>query len=136
MIKYFVAYGMTAVTFFAIDFLWLSRIARSFYFERLGPLLLDKPNMLAAGIFYAVYVIGIVIFAVAPALRENSTTTALMMGALFGFFAYATYDMTNIATLKNWSVAVTVVDIAWGTFLTGISAMLGFLGTRLVLSLH
>ncbi len=132
MAQYLAAYAVTSFVFFAIDFVWLSRIAKRFYFDRLGDILLDRPNLGAAAAFYAVYVVGIVIFAVAPALREQSAVTALVYGALFGFFAYATYDMTNYATLRNWSLTVSLVDIAWGTCLTGVSALLGYLGTRLI----
>ncbi len=130
MTKYLVAYAVTALTFLAIDFVWLSQIAKSFYFDRLGPLLLEKPNLLAATAFYTVYVVGIMIFAVAPALRGESAATALIYGALFGFFAYATYDMTNYATLKNWSLTVSIVDTLWGTVLTGTSAFVGYVVTR------
>jgi uncharacterized membrane protein len=126
------AYGVTAVVFLVIDFIWLSQVARGFYFERLGELLLDKPNLGAATAFYAIYVVGVVIFSVAPALRTDSATTALTYGALFGFFAYATYDMTNYATLRNWSLVVSLVDTAWGACLTGVSALLGFLVTRFI----
>lgn len=129
---YVFAYIATAVVFFAIDFVWLSKVSKAFYADRIGHLLLDKPLLGAAAAFYAVYVIGIVIFAVAPALKDGSGLTALMYGALFGFFAYATYDMTNYATLKDWSLTVSIVDTLWGTFLTGISAYLGFLGARLI----
>jgi len=90
-------------------------------------LLLDKPNLTVAAVFYAIYVIGVVIFAVAPALQTGSWKTALIYGALFGLFTYGTYDMTNLATLKNWSVTVAIVDIIWGTVLTGASALLGYL---------
>lgn len=133
MAQYLIAYGFTAAIFLGVDFIWLSQIAKSFYFDRLGGLLLDKPNIAAATVFYAVYVIGIVIFSIAPALRSDSALTALVYGALFGFFAYATYDMTNYATLKNWSLVVSLVDIAWGTCLTGVSAWLGYSLTGLVL---
>lgn len=132
MVQYLTAYAVTAAVFLGIDFVWLSKIAKRFYFERLGDLLLEKPNIGAAVAFYAIYVVGIIIFAVVPALREQSAATALVYGALFGFFAYATYDMTNYATLRNWSLTVSLVDIAWGTFLTGISAWLGYLGTRAI----
>lgn len=132
MAQYLTAYAVTAVVFLGIDFVWLSRIAKRFYYDRLGELLLEKPNLGAAVAFYAIYVIGIIIFAVAPALKEQSASTALIYGALFGFFAYATYDMTNYATLRNWSLTVSLVDIVWGTFLTGISAWLGYLGTRAI----
>lgn len=134
MIKYLIAYGFTAGVFLGIDFMWLSRVARHFYFSRLGDLLLDKPHLGAAIGFYAIYVVGIVFFAVSPALKADNAATAVINGALFGFFAYATYDMTNYATLRNWSLEVTLVDIAWGTCLTGLSAWLGFLATRLVLN--
>jgi uncharacterized membrane protein len=132
MIKYSIAYAITALVFFAIDFIWLSRVAKRFYFDRLGELLLEKPHMGAAAAFYAVYIVGIIIFAVAPALRDGSALTALMYGALFGFFAYATYDMTNYATLRNWSLTVSLVDIVWGTCLTGTAAFLGYFGTRFI----
>lgn len=132
MLKMLTAYGTTLVVFLAIDSVWLGLIARNFYFDRLRPLMLDQPNWAAAGGFYAVYVIGIVIFAVWPALRGDSWWTALSMGALFGFFAYATYDMTNYATLRNWPVELVVVDVAWGAVLTGTAAMLGFFLTRLL----
>jgi uncharacterized membrane protein len=125
--QYVAAYFATAVIFLFIDFIWLAYVAKNFYFSRLGDLLLPKPNLAVAGGFYAIYVVGIVIFAVAPALQSGSWKTAIVYGALFGFFAYATYDMTNLATLKNWSVTVTIVDIVWGTVLTGTSAVLGYL---------
>ena len=133
MAQYLSAYGFTAAAFLLIDLIWLSQIARTFYFDRLGALLLDKPNLAAAAVFYAIYVVGIVFFSVAPALRADSAVTALTHGALFGFFAYATYDMTNYATLRNWPLEVSLVDIAWGTCLTGVSAFIGFVLTRLVI---
>ena len=132
MAQYLAAYGFTAAIFLVIDLIWLSQIAKKFYSERLGDLLLDKPNMGAAAGFYAIYVVGIIIFSVAPALHAGSPTTALTYGALFGFFAYATYDMTNYATLRNWPLEVSLVDTAWGACLTGVSALLGYLLTRLI----
>lgn len=133
MAQYLTAYAVTAIVFLGIDFVWLSKIAKKFYYGRLGDLLLDKPKMGAAVAFYAIYVVGIIIFAVAPALAAQSASTALIYGALFGFFAYATYDMTNYATLRNWSLTVSLVDIAWGTVLTGTSALLGYWGTRAII---
>lgn len=87
-------------------------------------------NIPAAILFYALYVVGVVIFAVSPAFHAGSWRTAIVLGALFGFFAYATYDTTNLATLRGWPIAMVVVDIAWGTFLTAISATAGFLATQ------
>jgi len=132
MSQYVFAYAVTAAAFLALDLIWLTRIAKWFYYQQLGGLLLDKPRIAAAVVFYAIYVVGIVIFAVAPALPEGSASTALLYGALFGFFAYATYDMTNYATLRNWSLAVSLVDTAWGTVLTGTAALAGYWGTRLL----
>jgi uncharacterized membrane protein len=129
------AYISTAIAFFALDFLWLGTIAKKFYFSRLSHLLADAVNYSAAAGFYAVYVIGLVIFAVAPAMKDGSWQTAALYGALFGFFCYATYDMTNQATLKNWPVAVTMLDIAWGTLLSGTAATIGYFATQ-ALSRH
>ncbi|MEC9344312.1 MAG: DUF2177 family protein [Pseudomonadota bacterium] len=127
-----VAYVATAIVFLAVDFVWLTRIARDFYFARLGEMLLTQPRLGVAAAFYLVYVVGIVVFAVMPALRADSARPAIVLGALFGCIAYATYDITNYATLKNWPFAVVVVDIAWGAFLTGLAAFAGYQVTRLL----
>jgi uncharacterized membrane protein len=130
MLKYCVAYAATATIFLLVDLVWLGFAAKSFYRSGIGALLADEINVPAAVIFYLLYIVGIVIFAISPALESGSWRTSLIMGALFGFFAYATYDMTNLATLRDWPVAVAVVDMAWGTFLTGLSATAGFLATK------
>ncbi|WP_432289205.1 DUF2177 family protein (plasmid) [Aminobacter sp. BA135] len=127
--SYATAYVATAVVFFGLDFLWLSTISTNFYRSRIGALLLDQPHFGVAGLFYFVYVAGIVHFATMPALNGASWTTALLNGALLGLVAYGTYDMTNLATLKNWSVTVSVVDMAWGVALTGTAATIGYLVT-------
>ena len=127
---YVISYVATAISFLALDFVWLGFVAKSFYREEIGPLLLEKFNMAAAVGFYLIFVVGIVIFAVLPAVQAGSWKTALLYGALFGFFTYATYDMTNLATLKGWSPIVTIVDIAWGTALTGVAAVVGYSATR------
>ncbi|MFD1704064.1 DUF2177 family protein [Methylopila henanensis] len=131
MKSWIVAYVATAIVFFALDMLWLGVIARDFYRAQLGALMLERPNLVAAGAFYAMYVVGVVIFAVMPSLG-GSWAGAFLWGALFGGFCYATYDLTNFATLKGWPVAMTFVDIAWGMFLTGVSATAGVLVTRAV----
>ncbi|CAN0652784.1 DUF2177 family protein [Nitratireductor aquimarinus] len=131
--SYLVAYVATALVFFGLDYIWLSRVATGFYRERMGHLLLDQPNLVAAGLFYCVYVAGIVYFAVAPSLNNGSAASALFAGAVLGLIAYGTYDMTNLATVKNWSIAVTFVDIAWGTVLTGVSAWAGYLATARII---
>jgi len=132
MLKFITAYAATALVFLGVDFIWLSRLATRFYSENLGHLLMEKPNLAAAGAFYAFFAVGIVLFAVAPALKAESFGTAILSGALFGFFAYATYDMTNYATLRDWPVVVVAVDVAWGTFLSAISAAAGYGVARMV----
>ncbi|MTI43597.1 putative membrane protein [Roseibium hamelinense] len=134
MIQYVIAYIATAIVFLAIDYVWLTQVATRFYFDRIGHLLMDKPNLAAAGAFYIIYVVGIVIFAVSPALKSESIVSAVLLGALFGFFTYATYDVTNYATLKGWPVIVVFVDVLWGTFLGAVSACAGFLITRAITS--
>lgn len=125
MVEKLAAYCITATVFLACDYVWLSQIAKPFYQSRLGHLLRDNPDLGIAAAFYAVYVVGVIIFAVWPAVRAESAQMALVYGALFGFFAYATYDFTNLATLRDWPVSVVVVDILWGTFVTGLSAFIG-----------
>jgi uncharacterized membrane protein len=126
MIRAFAAYIATLTTFLVLDFVWLGYIAGNFYRSELGPLLLERPNLLASALFYALYAIGIVIFAVSPAWQSQSWTSALLFGALFGLFAYATYDMTNYATLRGFPLTITLLDMAWGMVVTGISATVAY----------
>jgi len=130
MTHYFVAYICAAVTFISLDFLWLRFLAMDFYEKHLGALLLDEINTPVAVGFYLIYLIGVLIFAIVPVLKNGQPKHALMYGALFGFFAYATYDMTNMATLKNWPVFLSVVDIGWGVTVTGLSALAGCWGAQ------
>lgn len=131
MVHYIIAFLATALVFFGLDFIWLSKMTGLFYRQHIGHLLLDQPNIPVAAVFYLVYVAGIVYFAVAPALNGGSWTSALISGAILGFVAYGTYDMTNMATLKDWSLAVSVVDMSWGVFLTGTAATAGYFAARL-----
>ena len=124
---YVVSYIATAAVFFGIDFIWLSRIAPGFYKSRIGDLLLAEPNYTAAGLFYLFYIAGIVYFAVVPAFNSGNWTTAMLAGAMLGLVAYGTYDMTNLATLKNWSLTVSLVDMLWGATLTSAAATIGYL---------
>ena len=116
---YLIAYLVCILVMGGLDFLWLSNTSVPLYHRDLGPLLADNPNMTVAVVFYLIFVLGILIFAVRPALASGDWWTAALYGALFGFFTYATYDLTNFATMKVWTLRVTVLDIAWGTFLTG-----------------
>lgn len=126
MLKFLVAYVATAIVFFGLDFIWLSRMF-GFYQSQLGELLLDKPRLGYAGAFYAVYVIGVVVLVVLPASVSGNWVNALLGGALLGLVAYGTYDMTNMATLRGFQLPVAIVDMAWGTFVTAVSATAGTL---------
>jgi uncharacterized membrane protein len=130
MTRLAVAYIATAVVFCGLDFLWLGFVAKGYYQSQVGTLLLDRPNLPVAAAFYALYVAGVLIFAVVPGLETGSPVRALAAGALFGFFAYATYDLTNLATLKGWSVGITLLDLAWGAIVSGISATAGVFAAR------
>lgn len=103
--------------FIAGDLLWLGVVAKDFYQSGLSGLLAASPNWLAAGLFYLVFLAGLTYFATYPAYKARSMKQVILAGALFGFFAYATYDLTNWATLKDWPVSVTFIDMAWGAFL-------------------
>lgn len=124
---YIVAYIATAVVFLGLDAIWLSRIALGMYRQELGSLLLEKPNLPIAGAFYLLYVVGIVVLAIVPALGEGGWIKALLLGAVLGLVAYGTYDITNLSTLKGWSTRLALIDIAWGTALSAVSATIGYL---------
>ena len=120
-------YFLTIPVFFGIDMIWLGFVAKGFYRNNLGQLLRPDVNWTAALVFYLLYIGGILIFATMPALEKNSFYQAVLLGGLFGFFAYATYDLTNLATLKGWPLNVVIVDIIWGIVLTASVAAASFL---------
>jgi len=130
MMRYLVAYLAAGLAFLAIDSVWLITMADLLYRPLLGDLLAESFNVVPAVLFYVIYIAGIVIFAVRPALASGRWTTAATFGALFGFCAYATYDLTNHATIKNWPAVITVADLCWGTVLTAISATAGFAAVK------
>jgi uncharacterized membrane protein len=109
-------YLLSVPVFMAIDFIWLGFVAKGFYAARIGHLM-GEINWPAAVLFYGVFLLGLTFFATYPAVEKNSWMTALILGGLFGFFTYATYDLTNLATLKGWPVSLVIVDILWGTIL-------------------
>ena len=123
-------YLLTVPVFFVIDMIWLGIVARGFYKEQLQTLLSPTVNWPAAFVFYGLYIAGVLFFAVRPGLEAGSLGRACLYGALFGFITYATYDLTNLATVKDWPVLITVVDLAWGTFVSGLTALLSFLVIR------
>lgn len=128
IVRLLVAAGVMGV----LDFVWLGFIAKKLYYGEIGKLLLEKPYMPAAIAFYVIYVIGIVVFVINPALEKQSLTHALGYGAILGFLAYATYDLTNWATLKGWSPKIVVIDMLWGAFLTAIVAGITYLVVRAI----
>ena len=105
--------------FFAIDLLWLGVIAKNLYKEQIGHLMSEEIRWGAAIVFYSIYILGLVVFVILPALKEQSWNYALFYGALFGFICYATYDLTNLATLKDWPVKIVIYDLIWGSFISG-----------------
>jgi len=127
---YLKLYLLTVPIFFAIDLIWLGAIAKGFYQRQLGPLLAPKVNWGAAVSFYLLYIAGILFFAVRPALHEDSILKAALLGSLFGLITYATYDLTNLATLRHWPIRVVVVDIAWGMCLCSLVALCSFAVSR------
>lgn len=127
MIRYIAAYAATLVVFLAIDAIWLTIMANALYKPTLGDILLPQFQPAPALIFYVIFIVGVVIFAVQPAIASGDWTQALIYGALFGFFSYGVYDFTNWATLRNWTWQITFADICWGTVLTGTAASLGYL---------
>jgi uncharacterized membrane protein len=132
MTYYIKLYFATLLAFFAIDMVWLGWIARTFYREQLGFLLRPDTNWGAAILFYLLFILGILVFVVLPGLEKDSLKTTILRAALFGLVTYATYDLTNLATVKDWPLPVTIVDLAWGTVLSIAVSCVGFLaGKRL-----
>ncbi len=123
--EYITAFVVTGAIFAIIDAIWLISTAQ-FYKKQLGGMLLAKPNFVAAILFYLVYIAGILVFVLLPALESNHAWKAGVQGAFFGLVAYATYDLTNLATLKKWPLKITVIDLVWGMLATGVSAIIAF----------
>lgn len=123
---FIITYFITLVVFFVIDIIWLGLVAKDFYQDQIGFLMREKTNWAAALIFYFIFILGLVFFVISPALESQSIVEALFRGAFFGFIAYATYDLTNLATLAKWPLKVTVVDLIWGTALGGLVSAISY----------
>ena len=126
MTRFIIAYLATAVCFLAIDSIWLTLTVDRLYRPRIGAMMLDGFRLAPALAFYFIYILGIVLIAIVPAFHGDGWRHAALNGAMFGFFAYATYDLTNQATLKHWSTTITIVDMAWGATLTSVGATSGY----------
>lgn len=120
------------MVFLGLDFIWLRVATKLLYKPEIGHLLLDKPNIAISVGFYLLYVIGIIVLVVMPAHNQGSWLKALGAGALFGLVAYGTYDMTNLATLKDWSITVSLIDMAWGTTVTALAATAGYFVLKVI----
>ena len=129
-LKWLARFGIVLGIFLAVDMIWLVFISRKFYAEKLGYLMRDPVNWAAALIFYAVFVVGILFFVISPALEKQSLGYAVLAGALFRLVTYATYDLTNLATIKDWPVIITVVDLAWGMTLSALVSLAGYFAIR------
>jgi uncharacterized membrane protein len=125
--NYVKMYIIAFLIFLAIDALWLGLVAPKFYKSQIGHLMSEKPNLIAALIFYLIFIVGVVYFVVNPAIEAGSISKVLISGALFGFIAYATYDLTNLATLRDWPITVTIVDLIWGTSLSTLIGLFTYL---------
>ena len=119
-------YFITLPIFLFIDMVWLGLVAKNFYAKHLGFLMKADVNWLAAILFYLVFVVGLIVFVITPALEKKSWVMALLLGALFGFITYATYDLTNLATIKDWPIIVTIIDLVWGTFLAAAVSVVSY----------
>ena len=125
-------YAIALPVFFAIDMVWLGLVAKNFYRDQIGFLMKSDINWAAAIVFYLLFVVGLVIFVIAPAIEKNSWVHALLFGALFGLITYATYDLSNLATLKDWPLLVTIVDLAWGaTLAASVSTVSYFIARKM-----
>lgn len=124
--RYLVAYLGSGIVMAILDAVWLTVVGPRLYRPAIGELLAPQPNLRVAVVFYLVYVAGIVILAVAPALRDGSFLRAVVSGAVLGLVAYATYDLTNQATLRIWPTHLTLIDLAWGTCVTAAAALGGY----------
>lgn len=132
MLKNFAIYASFLVTLIAIDLVWLLGIAKNLYRDQMGDLMASEPKLMAGLAFYLLYALGVCIFVIIPALSKQSLIYALQYGALFGFFCYMTYDLTNLAVIRNFPTQLALIDIAWGSFLTAVCSGIAYwVGSRL-----
>lgn len=123
--KHLVAWAVTFVVLLVIDMIWLGVVAKGMYQEAMGDLMSPNPRLAFAAVFYLIYPIGLLVFAIVPGLAAQGVMRAALMGGLFGMFCYATYDLTNLAVIRNWPLALSFIDIAWGTLVSGVAAAAG-----------
>jgi len=127
MTTFFKLYGIAFVVFFVIDLIWLGLVAKKLYQREIGQLLKPDVNWVAAMIFYALFIAGLVVFVLMPGVDANSVSKVMLLGAFFGLVSYATYDLTNLATMKDFTLKITLIDLSWGTFLGFATSTLSYL---------
>lgn len=123
---FFKLYAIALPIFLVIDMLWLGVVAKNFYADQIGFLMKSNINWLSAIIFYLIFIAGLVVFVISPSITKNAWSQALVLGAFFGFITYATYDLTNLATIKDWPLLVTIVDLIWGAFISAIVSVVTY----------
>ena len=132
MLKLIPAYLASMIVMFVMDLIWLSQLAKPIYAQGIGHLMAPAPNLAFAALFYCVFIFGLTWYAVRPNRQTKGIKTTFLAGALFGFFIYASYDLTNLALLKDWPLGMSLIDMTWGTLLSGTSATAGKLVLDLV----
>ncbi len=125
MFRFLTAYLTIIVVMFVVDIIWLSVVAKPLYQNGIGHLMAEQPNLIFATLFYLIYALGLMRFAVIPNIGLHGIKSTFLAAAIFGFFVYASYDLTNLALLKDWPLKMSLIDIVWGTLLSGISASVG-----------
>jgi uncharacterized membrane protein len=128
--KHLVAWAATFIVLLVIDMLWLGVVAKNMYQQAMGDLMSPEPRLAFAAVFYLLYPVGLLVFAILPGADAQSVTRAAVLGGLFGLFCYGTYDLTNLAVIRNWPLALSFIDIAWGTLVSGVAAAAGALTLR------
>jgi uncharacterized membrane protein len=128
MSKYLAAYAAAALVMVALDAVWLGLVAKTYYQQGIGHLMAENPRVLVAALFYALFVVGLVIFVVAPGGQTGTWQSTLLRGVMFGFITYATYDLTNLATLKDWPIGLSLMDMAWGATVSAAAGAAGKFG--------
>ncbi len=132
ILKIILSYLLTFLVFLGIDLFWLTILSKNFYAKYLGFLMAEKANLLPAFLFYLLFVAGIMYFVIFPAIKSGSLLKAILGGVFFGLVTYATYDLTNLATIKNWPLRITIIDLLWGMLVSTIVSMVGFWIVKLI----
>lgn len=127
MLEYLKLYGIAFVVFFVVDIIWLGLVAKDLYNKEIGSLLKPDVNWVAAIIFYLLFILGLVVFVIEPSVSSNSLGKVMLLGAFFGLVTYATYDLTNLATMKDFTLKITLIDLTWGTTLGFLTSTLTYL---------